>query len=215
MLDPKELSACALDRFEASNDRLDAEVNAGQRRQAAMQEAIAPLIRREIGGTVFNLGDLVETAKGAKFWGEIIAFDHDDSLPGCTVLAVDPGFAGTKHVYPLTQLRKRTAEDLHPASNDARQDHFDQIVAIARSAAAAAASKFPQPNYVALKIAEEAGEVVRGGVHYAEGRMEWSEVEAEIVQLLAMLIRFVTEGDQVNGIIPPHVAARLREAVDG
>ncbi|WP_333609718.1 hypothetical protein [Pantoea piersonii] len=33
--------------------------------------------------------------------------------------------------------------------------------------------------------------------------MAWDEVEGEIVQLLAMLIRLVTEGDQVNGITPP------------
>jgi hypothetical protein len=33
--------------------------------------------------------------------------------------------------------------------------------------------------------------------------MEWSEVEGEIIQLIAMLIRFVTEGDQINGITPP------------
>jgi hypothetical protein len=82
-------------------------------------------------------------------------------------------------------------------------DYFDSLVALARMAAVKAMRKFPQPNYVALKIAEEAGEVVRAGVHYAEMRMEWSEVEGEIVQLLAMLLRFVTEGDQVNGIIPP------------
>ena len=59
------------------------------------------------------------------------------------------------------------------------------------------------PNYVLLKVAEEAGEVVQAGVHYAENRMEWGQVEGEIVQLLAMLIRLVTEGDQVNGITPP------------
>lgn len=55
----------------------------------------------------FALGDLVETVKGAKFWGEIIAFDNDGKSAGCTVLAIDPGFAGTKHVYPLKQLRAR------------------------------------------------------------------------------------------------------------
>lgn len=82
-------------------------------------------------------------------------------------------------------------------------DYFGRLVDRARDAAAKASTKFPQPNYVTLKIAEEAGEVVRGAVHYAEGRMEWSEVEGEIVQLIAMLIRFVTEGDQINGVNPP------------
>lgn len=82
-------------------------------------------------------------------------------------------------------------------------DYFGGLVLRARAAAAKASAKFPQPNYVTLKIAEEAGEVVRGAVHYAEGRMPWDEVEGEIVQLLAMLIRFVTEGDQINGVTPP------------
>jgi len=82
-------------------------------------------------------------------------------------------------------------------------DYFGTLVDKARAAAAKATAKFPQPNYVTLKIAEEAGEVVRAAVHYGEDRMGWDEVEGEIVQLLAMLIRFVTEGDEVNGIIPP------------
>jgi len=61
----------------------------------------------------------------------------------------------------------------------------------ARSAAGKAADKFPQPNYITLKIAEEAGEVIRAAVHYAENRMECEELEGEIVQLLAMLNRIV------------------------
>lgn len=90
-----------------------------------------------------------------------------------------------------------------PAAGGGGEDYFGALVTKARAAAAKASTKFPQPNYVTLKIAEEAGEVVRGAVHYAEGRMPWEEVEGEIVQLLAMLIRFVTEGDQINGITPP------------
>ncbi len=95
---------------------------------------------------------------------------------------------------PAAQVR---AEALREA------DYFGSLVLKARTAATKASIKFPQPNYVTLKIAEEAGEVVRGAVHYAEGRMEWAEIEGEIVQLLAMLIRFVTEGDEINGVIPP------------
>lgn len=83
------------------------------------------------------------------------------------------------------------------------QDYFGSLVSKARISADKAMVKFPQPNYVLLKVAEEAGEVVQAGVHYAENRMSWGEVEGEIVQLMAMLIRLVTEGDQVNGITPP------------
>jgi len=93
-------------------------------------------------------------------------------------------------------------------------DYFSLLVERARQAAEKASAKFPQPNYIALKIAEEAGEVVRGAVHYAENRMEWIEVEGEIFQLLAMIIRFVTEGDLVNGIVPP-LAASTGEANHG
>ncbi|MGS3215616.1 hypothetical protein [Aeromonas caviae] len=82
-------------------------------------------------------------------------------------------------------------------------DYFSSLVAMARISADKAMRKFPQPNYVLLKVAEEAGEVVQAGVHYAENRMKWAQVEGEIVQLLAMLIRLVTEGDQINGITPP------------
>lgn len=75
--------------------------------------------------------------------------------------------------------------------------------------------EFPQPNYVLLKVAEEAGEVVQAGVHYAEKRMEWKQVESEIVQLLAMLIRLVTEGDQINGVTPPASCAADIQVIEG
>lgn len=82
-------------------------------------------------------------------------------------------------------------------------DYFASLVAKARLSADKAMRKHPQPNYVLLKVAEEAGDVIQAGVHFAENRMDWNHVEGEIVQLMAMLIRLVTEGDQVNGITPP------------
>ena len=100
-------------------------------------------------------------------------------------------------VEALEKAQQRNAE------LEAQNDYFAYLVAMARVSADKAIRKFPQPNYVLLKVAEEAGEVVQAGVHYAENRMEWGQVEGEIVQLLAMLIRLVTEGDQVNGITPP------------
>lgn len=82
-------------------------------------------------------------------------------------------------------------------------DYFSSLVIRARKEAEKAIAKFPQPNYVLLKVAEEAGEVVKGAVHYAEGRETWEHVEAEVVQTIAMLFRLVTEGDHVNGVYPP------------
>lgn len=104
---------------------------------------------------------------------------------------------GAELVEALEKAQQRNAE------LEAQNDYFASLVAMARVSADKAIRKFPQPNYVLLKVAEEAGEVVQAGVHYAENRMEWGQVEGEIVQLLAMLIRLVTEGDQVNGITPP------------
>lgn len=100
-------------------------------------------------------------------------------------------------VEALEKAQQRNAE------LEAQNDYFAYLVAMARVSADKAIRRFPQPNHVLLKVAEEAGEVVQAGVHYAENRMEWGQVEGEIVQLLAMLIRLVTEGDQVNGITPP------------
>lgn len=82
-------------------------------------------------------------------------------------------------------------------------DYFASLVAAARVRADKAISKFPQPNYVLNKVAEESGEVIKAVIHYTEGREEWSNVEAEIIDNLAMLLRLVKEGDQVIGFTPP------------
>ena len=103
----------------------------------------------------------------------------------------------------LEELRQRIAELESRTVTAPQSDYFASLVALARVSADKAMKKFPQPNYVLLKVAEEAGEVVQAGVHYAENRMVWKQVEGEIVQLLAMLIRLVTEGDQINGVTPP------------
>lgn len=63
-------------------------------------------------------GDIVETFKGASFWGRLISIERvDPAKPGGTVLAIAPGFEGTKHVYPLSQLRRRVS----PLSGDGWQ----------------------------------------------------------------------------------------------
>ncbi|MGK8896186.1 hypothetical protein [Citrobacter koseri] len=116
--------------------------------------------------------------------------------------------------------RKLEAAEKHIAELEARStlqvDYFASLISMARLSADKAMRKFPQPNYVLLKVAEEAGEVVQAGVHYAENRMTWNEVEGEIVQLLAMLIRLVTEGDQINGVTPPQsVRAAGIQSIEG
>lgn len=83
------------------------------------------------------------------------------------------------------------------------EDYFASLVIAARLRAEKAMRKFPQPNYVLNKVAEESGEVIKAVIHYTEGREEWANVEGEIIDNLAMLIRLVTEGDQVIGFTPP------------
>lgn len=65
-----------------------------------------------------------------------------------------------------------------------------------------AAVKYPQPNYIISKVAEESGEVVKAAIHCAEGRGEPREVIGEIRQAMAMLIRLYLEGDAVHGLPP-------------
>lgn len=83
------------------------------------------------------------------------------------------------------------------------EDYFAALVAAARARADKAMRIFPQPNYVLNKVAEESGEVIKAVIHYTEGREEWANVEGEIIDNLAMLIRLVVEGDQVIGFTPP------------
>ena len=86
---------------------------------------------------------------------------------------------------------------------------FEQIILDAVVEAEKAMIKFPQPNYVSLKVAEEGGEVVKDAVHCAEGRQSYTKVRGEITQNIAMLYRLVIEGDGVIGLKP--MAEQLRK----
>ena len=96
-------------------------------------------------------------------------------------------------------------------------DYFGRLVEKARVSADRAMRKFPQPNYVLNKVAEESGEVIKAVIHYTEGREEWANVEGEIIDNLAMLIRLVVEGDQIIGFTPPDAcrAAMLAASPEG
>lgn len=79
------------------------------------------------------------------------------------------------------------------------RDFFDLIVD-GMTEADRAMKRFPQPNYVITKVAEEAGEVVKAAIHCAEGRETAENVRGEMRQLVAMLYRLWVEGDQVHGL---------------
>lgn len=89
------------------------------------------------------------------------------------------------------------------------EDDFAELVRDAIAEAEKAMRKFPQPNYVISKVAEEAGEVVKAAIHAAEGRETMENLRGEMKQTIAMLYRLWVEGDQVHGL--PAVSAALRQ----
>lgn len=87
------------------------------------------------------------------------------------------------------------------------KDQFFLLFQEAVNEAERAMRKFPQPNYVISKVAEEAGEVVKAAIHCAEGRESSKAVRGEMTQLIAMLYRLWVEGDGVHGLAPVHPEA--------
>lgn len=81
-------------------------------------------------------------------------------------------------------------------------DDIDGLVEAAKAMALKAMHKYPQPNYVISKFAEESGEVVKAAIHHAEGRDTREHVIAEMVDALAILFRLAADGDQVHKFQP-------------
>ncbi|MDN5786515.1 hypothetical protein [Pseudorhodobacter sp.] len=79
---------------------------------------------------------------------------------------------------------------------------FDRLIYEAKIEAHRAMRRFPQPNYVIRKFAEESGEVIKDAIHCAEGRETPGKLRAEMTQAIAMLYRLWVEGDQVHGLKP-------------
>ena len=77
---------------------------------------------------------------------------------------------------------------------------FYTLVDLAILRARKAMSRYPQPNYVITKFAEEAGEVVKAAVHCAENRESVDNLTDEMVDAMAMLFRLWVEGDEVHGL---------------
>lgn len=91
------------------------------------------------------------------------------------------------------------------------ESDFDCLILDALAEAMKAMRKFPQPNYVISKIAEEAGEVVKAAIHCAEGRETAENLRGEMKQLIAMIYRLWVEGDQVHGLPPVSAAIRAKD----
>lgn len=87
------------------------------------------------------------------------------------------------------------------------KDQFFLLFQQAVNEAERAMRRYPQPNYVISKVAEEAGEVVKAAIHCAEGRENSQAVRDEMTQLIAMLFRLWVEGDGLHGLAPVHPEA--------
>lgn len=128
----------------------------------------------------------------------------DEIINGC-IEGVYPTSHEVAMALELKNLRSVALYDRPGPSIPAVPDYFAGLVAEARVRADKAMRKFPQPNYVLNKVSEESGEVIKGVIHYIEGRETWENVEHELIDNLAMLIRLVIEGDHVIGFTPPAV----------
>lgn len=146
---------------------------------------------------------------------EPVAYMYKDNLHADARFSLHTRFGNWSqediNEYEITEIPLYTAP---PAPVSVPDDYFSSLVAAARVRADKAMRKFPQPNYVLNKVAEESGEVIKAVIHFTEGREEWRNVEGEIIDNLAMLIRLVMEGDQVIGFTPPDAcrAAMLQGA---
>ena len=161
-----------------------------------------------MNGIIQELEEMFQTTfREAKIWR---VFDLPNEENPCR-LRLKPGsmlFAG-KDWNEVTNRAIRYLTDVYgdPVAKPQSPGMatFDRLVAEAKVRAQAAMTKYPQPNYVALKFGEESGEVTKEIVHYTEGRGNWDFVEYEMTDVLAMMIRLLVEGDGVIGFKPPYL----------
>lgn len=146
-----------------------------------------------------NPRDLTQAAvaaalEGARRAALKLAHDGDHSVANAIrALITNPQRDAMQAVIDAAKAEAR-AEDA--------VDSFATLIADARAEAERAMAKFPQPNYVISKFAEEAGEVVKAAIHCAENRETAENVRGEMKQAIAMLYRLWVEGDDVHGLKP-------------
>lgn len=84
------------------------------------------------------------------------------------------------------------------------------LIAQAVASAEKSMLEYPQPNYVAAKLAEELGEFVRAYIHRAEGRATTEELRGEAVQLIGLVLRLFFEGDLTILAVAPDLSKQER-----
>ncbi|MDF2143239.1 hypothetical protein [Paenirhodobacter sp. CAU 1674] len=158
--------------------------------RAANGRLTAKLAKAEASATEQVAGAYLAAAHVCEGWGGPASSER-----GEIIRALAP--ADATAALEARDARVR-AEVFGPAS---------QLISDAWAEAQKAMRKFPQPNYVISKVAEEAGEVVKAAIHCAEGRETKENVIGEIKQAMAMLMRLYIEGDQVHGLDTLHADA--------
>ena len=164
---------------------------------------------------------------------ELVAAAYLDAARVPTVFLVGDPPNGIPFRSPMAHevaeaIEDRTPDDAHAAltaygermkAEGAREAQLRRLGPIADllpdavRAAEKAMVRYPQPNYVISKWAEETGEVTKDLIHVAEGRQTFEKLRGEIVQSLAMLHRLLVEGDQIHGL--PPIAPALQEDANG
>ena len=102
--------------------------------------------------------------------------------------------------HAQADYQRAALEPAEAGGVEAVDQSFFELIVDGMAEADRAMRKFPQPNYVISKVAEEAGEVVKAAIHCAENRETAENVRGEMRQLIAMLYRLWVEGDQVHGL---------------
>lgn len=161
---------------------------------------------KRFGSNVFNVGN----AEGlfSEAFMDLAKAEHFDNDLEFFVAEEDAVIDFLKGVKPTADAR-RVGDISHPGTR-----LFVDLLGRAKERAEKACDKFPQPNYVLNKFSEESGEVVKEVIHYTEGRGQWSRVEDEIVDTLAMIMRLLKEGDGIIKFVPPYLEPVTKELSD-
>jgi hypothetical protein len=168
--------------------------------RTAFEEDMTP---GEVAKTFDDLGAAIRAATAAGVLPTMAASPLD-RLPETVSKALDdePGRpdAIQPDVDPVDQWsgdHDQRVGVLHAAT-----DRFAEVFAEGIAEGLRAMQRFPQPTYPISKFAEEAGEVVKELIHFAEGRSTLDKVRGEMAQAVGQLFRLWIEGDQVHGLKP-------------
>lgn len=77
---------------------------------------------------------------------------------------------------------------------------------------AKARNKFPSPDFLVTAFSEESGELVKSVLDHMFGKSTEDEVYAEAIQVIAMAVRIIEEGDPIHKLNPIIEKKNTRES---